>query len=333
MTAEDLSEVLAKVNPGVAENPSPWYVQVMLGVCAWIAGLLLLMFLILAVVAGSHGRDMWGVVLTLGLMACGGSALVYGAVNEASAFGSQFALAMSIAGQTGIVCGLGGMGGPRVALWGMLAVEVGMIFAVRNRLHRVLVSWLAVVAWALAMHAVLFRDLPGVLIFWGPRGEPAFDLSAISIAMWFVVWTPVAYAAFWLVQNEAQWMADGRDRLLRPITVGLVAGLAIVPLATHPATFWMALGLRSTRDLTDGSVHATALWPLMAMFLAVLAIALGFALRNRALMGVSILFGLLEIGGFYYILGATLLMKSVIMIVLGVVLLSAAQVLAKERAA
>lgn len=331
MTSEELSEALAKVAPGAAENPSPWYVQVMLGVCAWIAGLLLLLFLVLTVMAGSHG-EAWGVVLTLGVMACAGSALIYRAVNEASAFGSQFALAMSIAGQTGITVGLGGLAGPRAALWGLLAVEIGMIFAVRNRLHRVLVTGLAVMAWALAMHDVLFHDLPGASLFRSGH-DVVYDTSALPVALWIGIWAPIAYGAFWLVRNEVQWMADGRDRLLRPVTQGLIGGLAIAPLATHPSTFWTALGMGPARILTDGSAQATALWPLLAMFLAILSLALAFTLQNRALMGLAILFALLEIGGFYYVLGTTLLVKSLIMIALGVALLGVAQVFAKEPAA
>jgi uncharacterized membrane protein len=331
MTNEELSEALAKVNPVAAENRSPWYVQVMLGVCAWIAGLLLLLFVVLTVVAGSHGES-WGVLLTLGVMACAGSALMYRAVNEASAFGSQFALAMSIAGQTGVTVGLGGLAGPRAALWGMLAVEIAMILAVRNRLHRVLVTVLAVMAWALAMHDVLFRDIPGVSLF-SRQHEVVYDSSALPVVLWIAMWTPIAYGAFWLVRNEAQWMAAGRERLLRPVMQGLVAGLSVAPLATHPSTFWMAMGMGPTQIVRDGSAQATALWPLLAMFLAILAVALAFTLQNRALMGLGILFALLEIGGFYYVLGTTLLVKSLIMIALGVVLLSVAQVFAQEPAA
>ena len=102
MTVEALSEALAArgliaegtslvIDPGPAENSSPWYVQVMLGVCAWIAGLLLLVFVVLAVASAFRGSDSWGLILVLGLMACGGSALIYAAVKEGSAFGTQFA--------------------------------------------------------------------------------------------------------------------------------------------------------------------------------------------------------------------------------------------------
>jgi len=63
-----------------------------------------------------------------------------------------------------------------------------------------------------------------------------------------------------------------------------------------------------------------------------LALTLSFAIRNRVLMGLAIIFALLEVGGFYYVLGATLLVKSIIMVVLGIALLGTAQFLGKESA-
>jgi uncharacterized membrane protein len=86
----------------------------------------------------------------------------------------------------------------------------------------------------------------------------------------------------------------------------------------------------STRDLTDGEVAGTALWPFLSILLALLALALAFAVRNRPLMGVAIIFGLLEVSSFYYVLGTTLLVKSIIMLVLGAALLVSARVLARE---
>jgi hypothetical protein len=66
------------------------------------------------------------------------------------------------------------------------------------------------------------------------------------------------------------------------------------------------------------------------LLLVLLSMALGFALRSRPLIGTAILFGLLEVSAFYYLLGATLLIKSVVMMVLGAGLLGAGRRLAKE---
>jgi uncharacterized membrane protein len=72
---------------------------------------------------------------------------------------------------------------------------------------------------------------------------------------------------------------------------------------------------------------------MLAMLLAMLGLALAFAVRNAPLMGLAIVFGLLELGSFYYVLGTSLLVKSVLMAAMGMVLLGSAQWLAQEAKA
>ena len=339
MTVTELSAELAsrglladgqelKADPGL-QNASPWYVQVMMGVCAWFAGLFLLGFVVASLSEFLfRGDDNWGALLVLGVLACGGATALYAAISETSSFGSQFALAMSYAGQIAITIGVGGISSVRAAVWATLVVQVALTLLVRNRLHRFLTSLAAVIAWALASHEFLFGEVPGVS-FWSSRQE-TYQMSAVSVLLWIVVWAPVAYAAWWLVRNEAQWMAEGHETLLRPVTQGLIAGLSIAPLATHPAAFWMSMGVGPSGILKDGSSGVTALWPLLAIVLALLAMALAFTVRNRPLIGLAIVFGLLEVSCFYYVLGTTLLLKSIVMVALGVALMAAARWLATE---
>jgi len=324
-----IAEDQPPIGPGPETNPSPWYVQVMMGACAWFAGMLLLVFVVIGlerVIFGAH--ENWSVVLVLGIGACAVAAILYATLDERSAFGSQFALSLSCAGQFAIAFSIGGMQGERAALWGMVLVEIALALAMRNRLHRTLSSLCAVIAWALATHEILFRELPGMA--WHTADSGPYQHLLLSVLLWMLVWAPIAYGAYWLANREAQWMAQGRDALLRPLTHGLIAALAIAPLATHPAIFWVALGMGSSRDLTYTSPGATALWPLLSIFLALLALALAFVLRHRPLMGVAIVFALGEVSSFYYVLGTTLLVKSIIMLVMGAGLLVSARLLAAE---
>lgn len=339
MTLPELSAALASrgliaedslsIAPGPPGNISPWYVQVMMGACAWIAGLLLLAFMMVGLESVIfRGHEDWGVVLFLSICACASAAFLYARMGGNSSFGDQFALALSCAGQAGIAVSIGSMANERTALWAMILVEVALIFAMRSRLHRILSSFAAVMAWALATHEIFFRELPGIR--WGAERAAVYQTSLLLVLLWLVVWVPIAYGAYRLAAGEARWMAEGRDALLRPVTHGLVASLAIAPLVSHPATFWMALGLGVSRNLTDGALGATALWPLLSMFLALLALALAFTLRSRSLMGLAMVFGLLEVSAFYYVLGTTLLIKSIIMLVMGGGLLASARWLARE---
>jgi Domain of unknown function (DUF4401) len=305
--------------PDSEANVPPWYVQVLIGFSAWLAGLLLLAFVVVELREVLIRDSSWTILIVIGVCACIASVALYATLGARSQFAGQFALAVSFAGQLAIAGGLGESEGPRTAFWGMLFVEITLVFVMRNRLHRFLSSLGAVIAWALAMHQAIFGDLP-----WTAAYEPAprgFRLI-VSLVLWLLVWAPVAFAAIWLLRREAWWMARGRETVLRPVTHGLIAALSIAPVALHPSVLWFELGFHSTRDVEAGWV---ALWPLLAALLALLALALAFALRNRPLMGLAILFGLVEVSCFYYTLGTTLLIKSIVMLLLGAGLLAAAQ--------
>jgi hypothetical protein len=307
-------------------NASPWYVQVLVGFSAWLAGILLLAFIVLELGDTLFRNESWGTLIAIGVIACAAAAGLYATAGARLQFAEQFALAISIAGQCAIALGLGEREGSRTAFWGMLAVEIVLILVMKNKLHRFLSSLGAVTAWALAMHDAIFGDLP-----WSGLYVPAPQGSELlfSIMLWLLVWAPVAFAAVWLLRTEASWMARGRERMLRPVTYGLIAALSIAPLSSHPSGFWFVLGFHSTSEADAGWV---ALWPLLAALLALLALALGFALRNRPLMGLAILFGLLELSCFYYALAATLLVKSIVMLLLGAGLLLLARLSRRARA-
>ena len=300
-------------------HTSPWYVQVLVGFSAWLAGILLLAFIVLEGGEALLRGDSPGTLIAIGIIACAAAAGLHATVGARSQFAEQFALAMSIAGQCAIALGLGQGEGARAVFWGMLALEIVLVLVIKNRLHRFLSSLGAVVAWAMAMHDAIFGDLPWSRFYVpAPHGPQLL----FSILLWLLVWTPVVFGAVWLLRTEASWMAHGREKVLGPVTHGLIAALTIAPLASHPSVFWFVLGLHSRGDVDAGWVW---LWPLLAALLVLLALGLGFALRNVALVGLAILFGLLEVSCFYYVLGTTLLVKSIVMLLLGAGLLLAAK--------
>jgi len=309
-----------------AQTQSPWYVQALVGFCAWIAGILLLVFLVM-VVMPSNGRGDSAIFLTVGAVLCVVAGFLFAKIAVRSQFANQLALALSFGGQIGIAVGLGIDGaGVRAALWGMLVVEIIMVFAMRNHFQRFLSTLFAVVAWALAMDELLLRDLPGGWAYSERFSQvPQSPDVFLSVALWLVVWAPVVFGALWLARRESSWMADGRETVLRPVTHGLIASLAIAPLALLPSIFWIALGLGREPSLTSGTSGLIAPWPLLGASLALLGLALAFLLRHRPLMGLAVVFALLEISSFYYVLGASLLMKSLIMILLGAALLGSAR--------
>lgn len=113
-------------------------------------------------------------------------------------------------------------------------------------------------------------------------------------------------------------MAKGLQKIVRPALAGLIVGLSFGTLISHPfeSFDWQM------RHMTDSGWMA--LWPLLSVLAAVGGIIAGFALKSRALMGASIVGALLHLSYFYYALGTSLLIKSIIMFAMGVVLLGIA---------
>jgi hypothetical protein len=298
----------------------------MIGFGAWLAGLLFIIFL--AVITMSSGRDHWQTPLILGVLLCVTAGVLFATIAARSLFVSQIALALSFGGQVGIAVGLGmSDGGAKVLLWGMLLVEIALVLAVNNRFHRFLSVLAAVVFWAFAMDELLLKDSPGGWAFSLKSSQAAQGPDVpLSLAVWLLVWTPVIIGAVWLAKNESTWMAQGNEAVLRPVVNGLIAALAMVPLALLPNVFWIALDFRANSSFSDAN-SLVAPWPLFGALLALLSLALAFTFRNLPLMGLSVIFALLEISSFYYVLEVSLLMKSLIMILLGAILLGGARTL------
>jgi len=69
------------------------------------------------------------------------------------------------------------------------------------------------------------------------------------------------------------------------------------------------------------------LWPLLSALGALAAVAAAFARRRRGLMGVCVVAALLHVSHFYYALGTSLVVKSLLMLAMGGAALIAARVL------
>jgi uncharacterized membrane protein len=193
-----------------------------------------------------------------------------------------------------------------------------------NRFHRFLSTLAAVVFWAFAVDELLLKDSWAFAL--RSSQTPQGPDVPLSLALWLVVWTPVIVGAWWLAKNESTWMAQGLEGLLRPLVNGLIAALAMVPLALLPNVFWIGLVLGWRGSIRDAN-SLLAPWPLFGAVLALFSLALAFTFRNRPLMGLAVIFALLEISSFYYVLEVSLLMKSLIMILLGALLLAGARLL------
>lgn len=326
--------------PAQGEPRAPWYVRVMLGVAGWIGAVFLFFFV---GAAFTFVMRSGAAALVVGLAACAGAAAIFRASR--GEFAAQFALAVSLAGQAILVYGIAELlGHPSLRITALVvAVQQAVLFlVVPNFLHRVFTSWSALIALQFAL--------------------TDYGLSAFAPAL-----ATAACAAIWLGEFDHAERAE----LLR--SGGYGTALAAVQIAVIQGPLWYGLLLRHPRPGTQAIAWAGAaasaavfLWMVGALLrreavalgseagkraiagavlLAALALKApgiapalviliaGHANGNRVLAGLGIAALVAYLSYYYYSLEATLLEKSAVLAVTGIVLLAARLVLRKTLSA
>lgn len=319
--------------PVVDEVHAPlWFVRVMLGISGWIAASFLLGFLAAGL---SFVIEEAVAAITVGALFMAAAYLLFRFMARNDFF-TQFALALSFAGQALFMFGLFQLLKPEESLlWWIIAAMQGLLaLLMPSFIHRVWSAWAAVTALVLAL-AIM----------------GAFHLAAGIVA--------ATVALIWL--NELRWPAHGE--LIRPIGYGVtLALLQIEGQGSSPAELLSLLAGRGESlatwlqpwlgELLTGVALLVVVWQLLgrihppvlprnrvAVLLATVIIAalslkapgiaaglmvvlLGFAGGNRALLGVGIAALLFYISIYYYQMETTLLVKSGVLALTGLVLLT-----------
>ncbi|HYD38672.1 MAG TPA: DUF4401 domain-containing protein [Allosphingosinicella sp.] len=313
--------------------PSPWYVRAMLGIAGWIGALFLIAFV---------GAAFSFILDDTVAAAAGGAACVAGAfllfrTLSGNDFAEQFGLAVSLVGQILIGIGLANLFQPEapVFYFAVAAMQAALVWAVPNFLHRVLTSGGASIALALGINQLSLHGLAAPLLC------AALALVWLEPKLWAAggrLWRPVGYGlvlALLLVEtfrlfgagllldltgNEAGWLALYGPLIGRMLTAAVLVWVSIELGRRSDAG--PAIGfptLAAAAALVFGLVSLAA--PGLAS--AVLVLLLGFAAGNRILAALGILALLGFVAHFYYSLHATLLEKSGILALTGLVLMAA----------
>jgi hypothetical protein len=302
----DPSRSLPEPGPG-----RPWFVSALLGVSGWLAGLFTLGFV--GLLFRPDGEAGFAV---LGLAVLGVSALLFRTAE--GAFVEQGALALSVAGHGLLGVAIhDALSSNTTTAWAMAVLQALWILVVPARLPRLLATICACVAAAVALRLTL-----------GAHDDEPFRTgrSGVGGAVlgWVALWAPVAVIARALVVTEVRWMAAGLQRLVRPVLTGLLVALALASPTSDPLE-----GL-ALWDHDAARAGWLSLWPVLSFAAAGWALWLSHRLRSGALMGAAIAGALLHVFHFYMLLGATLLVKSVVMALLGALLLAGAVVLRRR---
>ncbi|HET9637643.1 MAG TPA: DUF4401 domain-containing protein [Allosphingosinicella sp.] len=329
LAADDLVEGDQPAQDGAA---SPWFVRVMLGIAGWIGALFLIAFV---GAAFAFIMDDARFAALAGAACCAAAFALFRGF-DGNDFAEQFGLAVSLVGQILIVIGLAEFLRPEdpALYFAVAAVEAGLALAVPNFLHRVLATSGAAIAVALGVNQLALHGLAAPLLSLG------LAFVWLEPKRWAVdgrIWRPIGYGlvlALLLVETfrlfGAEWLLFGR-RDQTPSWFSLYGPLLGRGL-TAAALIWVAtvLALREGAGsrisaFAVGGAILLALLSLTAPGLAsaLLILLLGFAAGNRILIALGILSLLGFVAHFYYSLHATLLEKSGILALTGVVLLAA----------
>ena len=236
------------------------------------------------------------------------------AADRDDAFFEQLALTLSLAGQVALLYSVGQVTDSPVGVAAFATVlSVALVLWLPNHFARMASAFLACIAWALTVRM-------------GWWGENLFGQERLAVSLgpalvgWVLIWLPVAAGVHLLIERESRWMATRARRVARPALTGLLLALSVGTWASVPFAAFPFVP-------PPGAVPVNWLvvWPLLGVLAALFAALSAFRLRHRPVIGVAIAGALLHLIQFYYLLGVSLVAKSVLMLVLGALMLIGAR--------
>jgi uncharacterized membrane protein len=332
--------------PQAGEAHTAWYVRVMLGIAGWIAAGFLFGFVGIAFAFVVQSKT---ASLAVGLMLIAAAYAVFRAAPR-NDFTSMFALAVSFVGQALMISGVFGFFGSQstgAMPWAAVAViEAVLAVAMPNFIHRTVSACAAGLAFAYACKVSGAHAVPGGVV---AAAVACVWLNEARLGKLHAIVAPIGYGltlSFTLIEGTA---------LLRnsvaiifgpqvPSEASLWVGEALV-VATLLAsvgvllkrTGWTLREPRTVLALVAAAAIGAASFKAPGIAGGLMIVLLGFANGNRVLVGLGIASLLFYVSGYYYLLDATLLVKSGVLAATGGVLIAARWlvlnvVMPKERA-
>lgn len=307
---------------------SPWFVRALQAFSGWLAALFLLGFIATAVVF---------VLESLLASLVVGGALIGGAFALLRATRSDvlehMALAFSLAGQLLVAWPAVETWGVTANLWWALLVFQSVLALVMpSQVHRSLSVFSASLALAMALSAIgLAQGASGVVLLamtwlwlneyrW-PKRIRAVQAwgSGLLISLLVLQGVDVSGLLVGFNDSNAQWLGPW-------LPAGLSACLVALALVCviHQAFCQHAAPVMAQRLAIYAAVALVAIFSVYmpGLGVGVAVLFLGFVMAHRVVMASGILILLVAVSRYYYSLEATLLVKSLMLLVMGILLLS-----------
>ena len=310
---------------------SPWYVKVLLGFSGWLAAIFILGFI-------GVGFDF--IFKDKSLAALVGIAMIGGAFillriskNE---FVEHLGLAASLAGQALLVYAMFEFAGHKdiLAVWILLTLlQIILVVLMPNYVHRVFSSFIAAIAFSMAFTEI---KMPywgsGIVMFiaaicWLKEFKYPVHMEKIRAAgygftMALILLKGVALFGsrifgYHLSEKESEfwtypWFGE--------IIIGVVTIYVVWSLLKR---YGCILQERTTLVFLIAAILLCVVsLKVQGITVGIVIMILGFSASNRVLLGLGIVSLLFYISTYYYLLDITLLHKSLILLVAGLVLLT-----------
>jgi Domain of unknown function (DUF4401) len=306
----------------------PWYVRALTGIAGWIAAGFLLAFIGVALgfVDSNTSQIITGLVLIAG---------AYGLLLRTAkyAFASQFAIAMSLAGQALVWMGIEPDLRNSYEWLIIAAFQAGLAVVLPNFVLRVWCAGAAALALAMFLFAagVYFLSIGVIaaataLVWQSEFAWPRVNVRIRAIGYGLTLALVVLQATVFFISSADAWMAHKLDEVLgwAPPWLGwLLPGVVLV------AVVWQ-LHARNGSAINEKSAVVAVLAAALvtaASFKApgiatgLMLVLLGYSNANRSLAGLGLIALLSYLSAYYYLLETSLLMKSLTLAVTGAVLI------------
>ena len=318
--------------PSYENIESPWYVRLLIGFSGWLAALFMLGF-IGAAFEFVFDNKAAGIIVGCIMIFLAYMMLVK---KSDSDFSSQFALAVSFAGQVLLFVSLDLFSWftPGDAFnWVLLGMlQVVLAWFMPSSIHRIWSAFAAVIALniALAVWHIYFIETSFVMMAvaivwlnefkWIDYQQKLKPIGyGLTLAVLYQASTGIFYIMFWNATSRY------KESLVQPWVGELLAGMVILYVV------WQLLirqnikipGRIANAALIGTLVLIIASLKVFGLTVGVMIVLLGYANGNRILTGLGIASLLYYISAYYYTLQSTLLMKSQMLAILGILLLLA----------
>ncbi|GIU52381.1 hypothetical protein TUM4438_44970 [Shewanella sairae] len=312
---------------------SPWYIQFLQSIAAWVASLFTLAFTI--TFFGLFFDDLDTPFATLaGASYCVVAIAIYRSNQSQQLFVNQMALALSLCGLLSLAYGLSGWfeiddGIAWYVSFGLVLLLHWLVIS--HYSHQLIMSFamigcavaicyqLQILEWVPAMFSVAFS------LLWLNHNRAVWlfgRLSALGymLAVWLVlVQMPLLLAdASWLNHNDLPILASWSN----PVSVMTTLAISLYLLVTILKTLAVPLNSKQAILCFIGSILLALLAiPITGLLSAVLVLVVGFYIGERLILSLGIVGILSFIAWYYYSLQLPLLDKSMWLVGLGVILL------------